>query len=679
MFLAAYAGALAAAASVLHAELPQADRDGYTQFVAPFLKQHCSECHGGNEPEAGLTMASLSGDLLAGGDADAWQKIADKLTLGEMPPDDQPRPAAKELARVLTWLREELRKAGKSTIADKLQDPAYGNYVDHTALFAPRDSPSNTATASPPRLWRLNPHVYMAMADDLSRQKDYAQPFAFEGGDGLRDYSALYSIDEPTTDLLIRNAQQIAGWQMWHTVEPDGKLKGGFRSLKEALAIIDPAIKQPTRAQYEALVRKQFELALLREPNDEELTRFVAFAERTGADAGVASGVRMTLASVLLLPEAVFRLELGDGKPDEHGRMLLAPRELAYAISCALTDRRPDNQLLSAANDGKLASRDDVRREVERMLHDDKIAKPRILRFFREFFGYEAAVDVFKERKDFEEHEPHILVSDTDQLIQYILAQDKDVLRELLTTNKSFVNFRHDSQGDKPASDKRRVQFSYNLPKSWKWTADQPIELPREERAGILTQPSWLVAHSLNFDNHAIHRGKWVRERLLGGTVPDLPITVDAQLPEDPTHTLRERMSVTTEKYCWQCHVKMNPLGLPFEIYDHFGRFRTTELNRPVDAAGAVAIGDKTVDGDVHDAIEMIRRLAASKRVQQVFVRHAFRFWMGRNETPADAPTLIAANEAYEQSGGSMHALITSLLTSDAFIYRYADASVKND
>jgi hypothetical protein len=43
---------------------------------------------------------------------------------------------------------------------------------------------------------------------------------------------------------------------------------------------------------------------------------------------------------------------------------------------------------------------------------------------------------------------------------------------------------------------------------------------------------------------------------------------------------------------------------------------------------------------------------------------------MGRNETLNDAPVLQAAHKAYRDSGGSMKALITSLLTSDAFIYR---------
>ena len=52
------------------------------------------------------------------------------------------------------------------------------------------------------------------------------------------------------------------------------------------------------------------------------------------------------------------------------------------------------------------------------------------------------------------------------------------------------------------------------------------------------------------------------------------------------------------------------------------------------------------------------------------FVRHAFRYWMGRNETINDAPVLQDAYKAYEESGGSMKALLTSLLTSDAFLYR---------
>ncbi|MEM7387950.1 MAG: DUF1588 domain-containing protein, partial [Verrucomicrobiota bacterium] len=198
-------------------------------------------------------------------------------------------------------------------------------------------------------------------------------------------------------------------------------------------------------------------------------------------------------------------------------------------------------------------------------------------------------------------------------------------------------------------------------------------ETPREERLGLLTHPSWLVSHSDAMDNHAIHRGRWIRERLLGGGIPDVPITVDAMLPDEPGTTLRERMRVTREKYCWTCHQKMDPLGLPFEMYNHAGLFRTTEANEPVDTTGEIIdSGDPTLDGPVTNALDMIRKLSKSERVEQVFVRHAFRFWMGRNETLHDAPVLQAAHRAYRENDGSMNALITSLVTSDAFLYRKA-------
>ena len=55
---------------------------------------------------------------------------------------------------------------------------------------------------------------------------------------------------------------------------------------------------------------------------------------------------------------------------------------------------------------------------------------------------------------------------------------------------------------------------------------------------------------------------------------------------------------------------------------------------------------------------------------RQSIIRHVFRYYMGRNETLADSKTLIAADEAYLESGGSYRALVISLLTSDSFLYR---------
>ena len=80
--------------------------------------------------------------------------------------------------------------------------------------------------------------------------------------------------------------------------------------------------------------------------------------------------------------------------------------------------------------------------------------------------------------------------------------------------------------------------------------------------------------------------------------------------------------------------------------------------------------GVEELDGEVGDALELIDRLAQSDRVRQSIIRHAFRYYMGRNETLVDSKTLIDADQAYLDSNGSFRAVIVSLLTSDSFMYR---------
>ena len=73
---------------------------------------------------------------------------------------------------------------------------------------------------------------------------------------------------------------------------------------------------------------------------------------------------------------------------------------------------------------------------------------------------------------------------------------------------------------------------------------------------------------------------------------------------------------------------------------------------------------------EVKDAIDLVHRLSKSRKVQQSFIRHAFRYWMGRNEMLSDSQTLINAEKAYVENGGSFKAMVVSLLTSDSFLTR---------
>jgi hypothetical protein len=95
--------------------------------------------------------------------------------------------------------------------------------------------------------------------------------------------------------------------------------------------------------------------------------------------------------------------------------------------------------------------------------------------------------------------------------------------------------------------------------------------------------------------------------------------------------------------------------------------YKTKALNTRGVLSGT---GDKNLDGEVKDSFDLIGRLAKSDRVRQSIIRHAFRYFMGRNEMFSDSQTLIDADNAYVHSGGSFKAVIVSLLTSDSFMYR---------
>ena len=570
---------------------------------------------------------------------------------------------------------------------------------------------------------------------------------------GLRNYPFLYSVNSSESLQIAGTAEKILRFmangpaaEPYQFADDIEKVPGQYRNLN--VIFYKKGIYRPLTPLYELMktpgvsderlkevIRFLFESLTLRPPIENETTLYLEIANRSIKELGKEDGVFLGLVPIFLDRDALFRPELCEGgKPDAHGRMMLQGNELALAINASFSYIRPDNDhLRTALAEGHLKTRDDVQREVTRILNDDSIRKPRILQFFREYFDYDRAATICKTRKSivdegahYESHPAVInsMIANTDGLIELILREDKNVLKELLTTDrviyqpytsvrlhrgmttdiayfinrgKAFVPIRVYDKTLVVKGDEERVQHEVTNGNQLYHILPNPAQpiyvrqsqfdngifppakdalkaittVDTKERLGILTHPNWLVAHSDAMDNHAISRGRWIRERLLGDAVPDIPITVDAKLPDEPHSTLRHRMRVTREKECWRCHQKMDPLGLPFEMYNHLGMLRNQDQGKPADTTGEIILsGDPALDGPVKDPIEMIQKFANSERVQQVFVRHAFRFWMGRNETLNDAPILQAAHQAYRDNNGSMKALLTSLLTSDAFLYR---------
>ena len=62
---------------------------------AVFFKQHCVRCHGVKKQKGDLRLDTLRAD------AELWQEIADRLELGEMPPEGESQPPATEIEAIV--------------------------------------------------------------------------------------------------------------------------------------------------------------------------------------------------------------------------------------------------------------------------------------------------------------------------------------------------------------------------------------------------------------------------------------------------------------------------------------------------------------------------------------------------------------------------------------------------
>ena len=764
------------------AKLQEADAE-----VTAFFESYCLDCHDEETQKGGVELHNLNN--ITEQNAALWKRVWEQVTLKEMPPrKKKTQPSLMERWVISNWMIEGLGKAmeGKGGFLEN-QLPIKGNHLDHDLLFNTRHEHLEP-TSTPARLWRIHPQEHLVRLNDLvspRRKYDPKRPGVFTHGDhipsnlvgqvkvflglerrtggemvpsfppilttpgdhGLRNYPFLYKVNSSEALQITKVAEEILHFMAFGPIQRSGPKatkysKEVVRPLTPVYELMrEPGVKEETLV---AAVNFLFEALTLRPPTQEETDGYLKIARKSIEKLGKEEGAVLGLTPIFLDRDALFRSELcRSGKPDPHGRVLLSGQELALAINAAFSYIRPENDnLQSALANGKLKTREDVKREVARILNDDSIRKPRILQFFREYFDYDRAATICKDQEAVQKSGGHFptyyaamnsMIANTDRLVELILEEDKDVLKELLTTDrvvyqpytsapykfgilfltdvryfgkekmpyivplKDFV-IPEPEKGNKTrdleikkAKRKSREQGMLDrlFPNPSKPIYVRQSQAPASNRApaidalkaistvdttqrlGILTHPAWLASHSDAMDNHAILRGRWIRERLLGDAIPDIPITVDAMLPDEPKSTLRYRMRVTREKECWRCHRKMDPLGLPFEMYNHTGRLRHKEQGQPVDSSGEILFsGDPDLDGPVENALDMIQKLAESERVEQVFVRHVFRFWMGRNETLNDAPILQEAHQAYKENGGSMKALLTSLLTSDAFLYR---------
>jgi hypothetical protein len=149
------------------------------QSLPTFLKSYCVDCHNSDTMEGQVRLAPLIDDPDAA-DPSLLHAVFDVVSSGTIPPEDESQPEVKERDAFVAFIAPILRETNLK-LMEKAFLPGHGNLVSHERLFT---EPEVRRAATPARLWRMSPHLFMQRANHLTRSP-FLVPRRNQGGDGL--------------------------------------------------------------------------------------------------------------------------------------------------------------------------------------------------------------------------------------------------------------------------------------------------------------------------------------------------------------------------------------------------------------------------------------------------------------------------------------------------------------
>jgi hypothetical protein len=84
---------------------PDQRADTFRQEIAPLLTKYCFDCHGHGTVTAQVAFDQFTSDRQLLESRDLWWKALKQLRAGLMPPPEEPRPTAAEIARLEDWIK----------------------------------------------------------------------------------------------------------------------------------------------------------------------------------------------------------------------------------------------------------------------------------------------------------------------------------------------------------------------------------------------------------------------------------------------------------------------------------------------------------------------------------------------------------------------------------------------
>jgi hypothetical protein len=374
-------------------------------------------------------------------------------------------------------------------------------------------------------------------------------------------------------------------------------------------------------------------------------------ADGTARVANFYDGLQLALASLLVDPEFLFRVEVAEPDPTNPGQYRLDAFSKASRISFLLWDSAPDEHLIQAAIDGSIHGDAILKAHVARMVASPKL-KDGAKAFFTDMLQFEHFDSLTKDGMTYPKYSQKVADSAREQtlltLMDLLVEQNRDY-RDVFTSNETFIN--------------RALAPVYKIPylsrQEWaKYTFPEDAE-----RSGILTQISFLSLFSHPAASSPTKRGVKVKEIFMCSPTPEPPADVDfSKVQALDKGTVRTRLLAHQENAgCAVCHRLSDPPGLALEHFDSIGQLRKYENGELIDVSaefnGVKFTGAKGLGQMLRD----------DKKVPECLVRNVYAYGVGRPTTFRDEDYLVEETKAFAADGYRFKDLLANIATSDGF------------
>ena len=375
--------------------------------------------------------------------------------------------------------------------------------------------------------------------------------------------------------------------------------------------------------------------------------------EQGRADGSFKTGVQFGLRRILANPSFVFRPEVEPSSVVAGATYRVTGIELASRLSFFLWSSIPDEELLRVAREGHLSQPAILTAQLRRMLAD-----PRSSAFVSNFAGQwlhlrnlRSIIPNSDQFPDFDDNLRQSFQREAELFFDSVLRENRSAL-DLMTARDTFLN--------------ERLAQHYGIP-GIRGSHFRRVELPQDERRGLLGKGAILLVTSLATRTSPVARGKWVLENIVGTPPPPPPPNVpalDEVVPGTRPRSLRERTETHRRApTCAACHQVMDPVGFALEPFDAVGQWRVKDGGAAIDSKGVLMDG-APVEGpaSLRDALVRNPEIFVTTMTEKLLV-----YALGRGLQPADHAAVRRIVTAARSSNYRFSALVAGIVDSVPF------------